>query len=195
MDDQILTFNTEDGVTPIEEVKVLSVVNELHPLMKKEMPEYTNSLPNIRLNKLVKDMQLTMERYNGIGLSANQCGIAVRMFVMGSGESQIVCINPKIIETSVDQERSAEGCLSFPGLYLNIVRPLWILAEFTKPTGETVRTKFTGLTARCYLHELDHMNGKVFTEHVGPVALSQAKQKQSKLLKKIKKFVKNGDKK
>jgi peptide deformylase len=80
-------------------------------------------------------------------------------------------------------QKADEGCLSFPALYCKIERPKWVDVEFTNELGETVQTRLEGLTARCYLHELDHMNGIKFTSHVGPVALQMAKNKQQKRIK------------
>lgn len=185
----ILVFNTEENIPKIEEPKVLSVVNELHPLMLQTMPDYKLALPNQRMTKLILDMRKTLEQYNGIGLSANQCGVAVRMFIIGSGETTFVCINPRVIGVSENLVKSGEGCLSFPGLYLNIKRPEWVLAEYTTQSGKVEQFKFFGLTARCFLHELDHMNGVVFTEHVGHAALTIARENKNKLMKKIRRTV------
>ena len=97
----------------------------------------------------------------------------------------MACINPKVIEASVDVLKMDEGCLSYPGLCVKIDRPIWVQVEFTDETGQTKQTRLEGLSARCFLHELDHMNGKRFIEHVGPVALQIARRKQEKMLKKV----------
>jgi peptide deformylase len=96
----------------------------------------------------------------------------------------MTCINPKVLEVSADLKKDSEGCLSFPGLYVKIERPSWVKVEHTDENGETKQTKLEGLTARCFVHELDHMNGVKFVSHAGPVALQMAKKKQSKLIKK-----------
>ena len=77
-----------------------------------------------------------------------------------------------------------EGCLSFPGLYVKIPRNSWIEVEYFTEEGKRIQTRLEGLSARCFLHELDHMNGIKLTQHVGPVALKMAKQKQEKRIKK-----------
>ena len=71
-----------------------------------------------------------------------------------------------------------EGCLSYPGLMLSIRRPKWVVGKFTNAKGETIEQRFEGLSARCYLHELDHMNGIRMIDHVSPFALKRAKGKQ-----------------
>ena len=133
-----------------------------------------------------------MKLYGGLGLSANQCGVFQRVFVIGSDQFQIACINPKVIGVSADLLKENEGCLSYPGLYLKIERPKTIQVEFTAENGEIKQMELDGLTARCFLHELDHMNGKKFVEHVGPVSLQMAKKKQDKMIKKLVRLKKHG---
>jgi peptide deformylase len=126
-----------------------------------------------------------MKLYGGIGLSANQCGVFERVFIIGTDEFQLSCINPKLIGISAGTIKADEGCLSFPGLYLKIDRPNSIQVQFTDETGQVQQTMLEGLSARCFLHELDHMNGKKFIEYVGPTALQMARKKQNKLMKKV----------
>ena len=92
--------------------------------------------------------------------------------------------NPKVLEISEEIINNNEGCLSFPGLYLKVKRSSKIKVEYTGEDGKVVQVELTGLTARCYLHELDHMNGVKFTDYVGPIALKIAKEKQQKRIKK-----------
>ena len=105
--------------------------------------------------------------------------------MIGTDYFQFVCINPKVIDVSDAIDNSQEGCLSFPGLYLKVPRPISVHAEFMDENGETKRLWLDGITARCFLHELDHMNGIRFVEKIGSVALSQARRKQIKLIKKV----------
>jgi peptide deformylase len=127
---------------------------------------------------------MTMKLYSGLGLSANQCGIAERMFVVGTDEFQLVCLNPKVLAFG-PTEKDKEGCLSFPGLFLNIERPSWIEVEFTDENGTVNQTRLDGISARCFLHELDHLDGIKYTELVKPLALRMARQKATKIVKKI----------
>lgn len=182
---EILTINTTDGIFKEERVEPLALYDEYHPSLKKNLEEYTTPLPNTPMDTLIRRMIMTMKLYGGIGLSANQCGVLHRMFIIGIEDYQIACINPKVIEESQEVEISEEGCLSFPGLILKVERPKWILAEYTNQDGEVVRQKLEGITARCYLHELDHMNGICYTERVKPVTLQMARNKQKKMIKKI----------
>jgi peptide deformylase len=166
-------------------VEPLTLYNENHPMLRVAIPEYTLPLPNPNMSLLIKRLKMTMRLYGGIGLSANQCGVFQRVFVIGTDYFQIVCINPKVIDVSDAIDGSQEGCLSFPGLYLKVPRPASVNVEFTDEYGEIKRTWLDGVTARCFLHELDHMNGIRFVEKVGSVSLAQARRKQIKLIKKV----------
>jgi peptide deformylase len=125
----------------------------------------------------------TCKKYNGIGLSANQCGFEYRVFVMGSGEEYVAYFNPKII-SSKGETHMEEGCLSFPFLNLRITRPAEVEVEYQDFTGVKRNKTFTGITARCFLHELDHMNGIVYTSRVKPLALQFGLKKLDKIRRK-----------
>jgi peptide deformylase len=163
---------------------MLEFVQETHPLLSAQLPPVD---PGINLEALSKDMFLLMWSNGGIGLAAPQVGMAVRMFVMGpqSGPNY-VCINPEIIETSAETENATEGCLSFPSLWLNIKRPTWVHARYTTLSGETVEQRFDGLLARCYIHELEHLNGITFTKYSSELGLKLAQTRQQKKLRKTK---------
>ena len=126
-----------------------------------------------------------MKNYNGLGLSANQCGVFERVFVIGNGDMSVACINPKVVSQSNNLKNDSEGCLSFPGLFVKVSRPDSIDVSFYDENGKQNFATFEGLTARCFLHELDHMNGIRMVEHVKPLALQMAKKKQQKMIKKI----------
>lgn len=189
----ILTIDTSEAVTKIKEEKpqILIVYADKHPMLSEVMPEYTESLPNSNMYELIKSMKATMKIYGGIGLSANQCAIRKRVFVMGTDQFQIACINPKVIEVSEEKIKETEGCLSFPAMFMKVERPKSVLAEYTDENGQVHQEWFHGLTARCFLHETDHMNGIKYTKYVGPVAIRMAQQKQIKKIKTVKRRMKN----
>ena len=181
----ILTIDTGVGIVEPKQIEPLPLYDENHPMLRMPIPEYKGALPSPVMTNLIKRLKLTMKLYGGIGLSANQCGIFERVFIIGTDEFQLACINPKLIGTSAGMIKADEGCLSFPGLYIKIDRPNSIQVEFTDENGQVQQTMLEGLSARCFLHELDHMNGKKFIEYVGPVALQMARKKQDKLMKKV----------
>lgn len=187
----ILTIDTGSGF--VKQERPLALYDENLPLLKEVMPEYTSSLPNNEMTELVKLLKITKKSYGGIGLSANQCGISARVFIIGIDEDEMVCINPKILNRSEQTIKADEGCLSFPGFYVKIARPTWIDVEFTDENGKLKQTRLEGLTARCFEHELDHMNGILFTSHVGPVTMQMARKKQAKILKTTQRKLKRKD--
>lgn len=181
----ILTFNTETDVVKADRIEPLPLYDDNHFMLSQKMPVITDPIPNQVLSTLVQRLKMTMKLYGGVGLSANQCGVQSRVFVMYLNNDIITCINPEVVESSPEINRSKEGCLSYPGMYLTIPRNEWIIAEFINENGVRMRARLDGIAARCYLHELDHMNGVKFTDHVGPVAIKLARDKQAKLIKKI----------
>jgi peptide deformylase len=163
---------------------MLELVNETHPILSITIPPIDSATD---LEHLSKEMFMIMWLNGGIGLAAPQVGMSVRMFVMGPQEGpNYVCINPEIVETSEDQHIALEGCLSYPALWLNIKRPLWVQARYATLDGQVIEKKFEGLLARCYIHELDHLNGVLFTSQSSALGLQLARTRQQKKLRKIK---------
>ena len=145
------------------------------------------------LQEFCDDMFATMSNYGGIGLSANQVGKPYRMFVMGNNKDlqngkKWVCINPEITDMSKELIRYKEGCLTFPFLFLDIERPQKVKVKYLNEKLETVEEEMDGIVSRCYQHELDHMNGKVFTELVSKLKLDMALKKRDKEIKRISKL-------
>jgi peptide deformylase len=184
----ILTIDTAvaAGIKKADDkIEPLQVHDDTFHMLSVPIPEFLGVLPNPSMTKLVRRLKMTMKLYSGLGLAANQCAVKERVFVIGTDQFQMACINPKVIESSEEIVKDTEGCLSFPAFFLSIPRPKWIEVEFTDENGQRKQTRLDGLTARCFLHELEHLNGVKFTSHVGSVAMLQAKRKQEKLIKKI----------
>ena len=191
----VLTFNTEEDIVKEEEILPLTLYDDNHPMLSRVVPEYDiRNLPNPNIVKTVKRLKMTMKLHNGMGLSANQCGLFERVFVIGTEHFQIACINPKVIAQSEEVSKDNEGCLSFPAMFLKVDRPTWVDVEFYDETGALKQLRLDGLTARCFLHELDHMNGVKFIEHAGPLAIQMARQRQGKMVKQIVRIQKNAKK-
>jgi len=130
-----------------------------------------------------------MKQLGGVGLSANQVGLDMRVFVMGLGETKIAVFNPIIISYSKTEELFNEGCLSYPGIMLAIKRPTKITATYQDETGKFIEQDFNGLTARIFQHEYDHMNGTDYTHRASKFKLDFAKKKfENKRKKIIKKY-------
>jgi peptide deformylase len=125
---------------------------------------------------------------DAIGLAANQVGIKTRVFVMGSKEhpdNAVGIFNPVIIESSGDSMvDDSEGCLSFPGIFANIKRPNVIKAQWQNSSGEILTTEIEGYTARCFLHEFDHLEGIVYQDRISPLKWAMAVKKSNKTKRK-----------
>jgi len=188
---EILTIDTTAGIQTTEKLDPLPLFGEDYPLLLTVMPEYKNGFPNPAIITLAKRLKMTMKLYGGVGLSANQCGVSERMFVIGTDEFQLVCLNPKVIKQSETTTKNREGCLSFPGLFVGIDRPDWIEVEYTDEFGNVKNGRLEGVSAQCFLHELDHLNGIKFINYVKPVALQMARKKQKKTIKTIVRRAKN----
>jgi len=164
---------------------ILDLVSSNDPILREEIPDFDFANPPCDPIQLAKDLTETMISNNGLGLSANQCGLRHRVFVM-NGNPVYACFNPRIVDqTDTNIILLDEGCLSFPNLYLKVKRPRTIKVRFTQPNGETVTQKFDGITARCFLHELDHLNGVVFTSKVNTYYLEKGMKYKKKLDKGI----------
>lgn len=125
---------------------------------------------------------------NGLGLAANQVGLDAQIFVMRPIEHAEVTkpfavINPIILEISSESETKKEGCLSHVGLVLNITRPNRLVAQFLDIDAKECILEFSGIDARCFLHEYDHLQGIEFIDRVSKLKLDMAKKKQKKLIK------------
>jgi len=144
----------------------------------------------ISITEFCNNMFETMKNYGGIGLSANQVGKPYRMFVMGDNLNinkgqKWVCINPEITDMSKETIRYKEGCLTFPFLFLDIERPQKVKVKYLNEQLETVEEEFDGIVSRCYQHELDHMQGTVFTELVSKLKLEMTLKKRDKEIKRV----------
>lgn len=190
----MITFDTTDalktiGPTPI--INIYDLVPEDDPILREPIPEFNFNNPPINPNKFASALVETCKKYNGYGLSANQCGFKHRVFVVGAGDDYVAFFNPKIVETK-GEVHMMEGCLSFPMLGLHITRPAELVIEYQDFNGATRTGHYVGMTARCILHELDHMNGIVYTSKAKPLALQSGMKKRNKVMKMVKKI--NGKK-
>ena len=119
---------------------------------------------------LVYDMIAKMQEHDGIGLAAPQLGVMEQLFVIGHKDvGFVVCINPTWAPTTEAKlESFQEGCLSFPDITLNIVRPARIKAKWKSIDGRQWEEELYGYQARCFMHEMDHLDGISMNEHVSP---------------------------
>ena len=164
-----------------KQIEIFSIVPETHPSLKSKLREFDFANPPVDPNTFASSLVETCKKHGALGLSANQCGYNYRVFVMGTEDNYVAFYNPKITWVSEETSKMEEGCLSYLDLFLNINRPATIKVSYQDFNGEKKETHFTGLTARCFQHELDHMNGIVYTMHVKPLAMQMAQKKRAKL--------------
>lgn len=134
-----------------------------------------------RIKELLDDMVDTMHKYNGVGLSAVQVGILKRLVVIDLDDDKgpIKLVNPVIIKTKGEQEVE-EGCLSFPNQYAKLIRPMEVVAEALDENGNKIKIKAKGLLAQAICHELDHLDGILFVDHMLPGTLQYAEPSKEK---------------
>lgn len=132
--------------------------------------------------QIEQEMVEVMKTFNGRGLAGNQVGLLKRVFViqLSSQPEPFAMFNPRVISVDETPIEIEEGCLSYPNLWLKVKRYKGITVEYFDKTGKSCIIDLTGIDARCFLHELDHLNGITFTSKVSQMKLLLARKKQRK---------------
>lgn len=160
---------------------MMKLIHEHDPVLK-EKAESWDFKNHVNAAVIEREMLETMRASNGIGLAANQVGLLRRVFVMKLQDGrEIGCFNPWIMLGDNDKIEGEEGCLSFPNLWLKVKRDNKITASYLDNTGKQCIIELEGIDARCFQHELDHLDGVTFTEYVSDLKLQLARKKQRKL--------------
>ncbi len=133
------------------------------PVLRQHSAEITEVNDEIR--RLIDDMFETMDAAKGVGLAANQVGIARRVAVVDVDDDRFALINPRIVE-SEGRASAEEGCLSIPEIYADVIRPDRVVVEALDASGAPFRKEATGLKARAIQHEIDHLDGILFLDHL-----------------------------
>jgi peptide deformylase len=139
----------------------------------------------LELQRLAGDMLETMYDAPGIGLAAPQVGVTKRVIVMdcikeGTPEPMVL-FNPEVIWSSEDQTIYEEGCLSIPDQYADVKRPAEVQVRWMDLQGQWQERQFAGLWATCVQHEIDHLDGKLFIDYLGPLKRQMITRKMEKL--------------
>ena len=132
-------------------------------VLTKQCKEVTKM--TLRTKVLIQDMLDTMYEALGVGLAAPQVGVLKRIVVIDVGEGPIILVNPEILETSGEQT-GEEGCLSVPGKSGQVTRPDYVKVKALNEDMEEVGLEGTGLLARAFCHEIDHLDGKMYVDLV-----------------------------
>jgi peptide deformylase len=167
---------------------ILDIVKYGDSVLTQRAAEVTEFDASLR--KLVDDMFETMYGAPGVGLAAPQVGVLKRLFVMdcSSGKNKpqkVALINP-VIETEEGEQVGDEGCLSFPGIYVQVKRPMRLVVRAQDVDGSPYKLDVMELEARCVAHETDHLDGELFISYLSPLKRDLTKRK-------IKKRIKQGD--
>lgn len=131
-----------------------------HPALTTPCEKFDFSNPPVDPKELSEALITIMEKNNGVGLAANQVGLPYRMFVLAGDPFAV--FNPTVVDTGEVESVMKEGCLTYPGLYVNIKRHKVIRIRFTDLNGKVDTKKYTGMTARIIQHEMDHLDGKIY---------------------------------
>ena len=173
---------------------VLRIYVAPHPVLKKKAEPVQKVTPELR--KLMDDMLETMYATDGIGLAAPQVGQSVRILVLDIEQKRgddippqerkgkpLFFVNPEIVWASEDMRVYNEGCLSDPGQYADVVRPDKVRIKYMDYDGKAQEMEADTLLATCLQHELDHLNGILFVDHLSTI-------KKDMLMRKLKKYTK-----
>ena len=142
----------------------------LHLLGSPVLRERSTEVPAVdeRVRAFIADLFETMDAEQGAGLAANQVGVAERVAVVDANGERFAMINPRIVETDGKQS-GEEGCLSIPDVFGDVTRAGRVVVEALDEEGRQYRKEVTGLAARAVQHEIDHLDGVLFIDHLGPI--------------------------
>lgn len=188
MSDTFQTNTTEDGSVPFwydykpfinekDGSMELDINHEF--LFSDDLEPFDFNNPQVDPVNLAASMVKRMRELGGFGLSANQIGLPLKVFVI-EGEPAYAVFNPRITYTGDETILLEEGCLSFPGFALKVSRPRFMRARFQDPYGDFVTRQFDGITSRVFQHEFDHLQGVDFTRKVSKMKKDMALKKWKK---------------
>jgi len=165
----------------------LKILKYPHPVLKEKAKEVTKEEINDELRATFAEMRELMNEARGVGLAAIQVGIKKRFFIMidnleDPDSKTVVAINPVIIEKD-GQINDEEGCLSFPGVTAKVKRATTVKIKALNEFGEEVEIERDGYLARCIQHEIDHLDGITFFDHLGSLKRQMIEKKYKKLMK------------
>ena len=155
------------------------LVLEDDPILRKPCQVFDFDNPQEDPKKLKEELTAAMMKYEGLGLSACQIGIDLKVFAMRFEDDVICCFNPRINNYTEENSYVREGCLTFPGLFFPIHRAYGINCTFADFEGEIVKASFVSIPAKVFQHEYDHMLGKLYLEYANDYMIRNARKKQN----------------
>jgi peptide deformylase len=148
------------------------------PVLRRATKPVTQVTDELR--KLIADMFETMYAAEGIGLAAPQVGRTERLAVVDVEGKKFALINPEVLATSGSPDKAEEGCLSIPDIYGDVVRPAEVTIRATDENGNEYEETASELLGRCFQHEIDHLDGKLFIDYLSPLKRKAALAKWEK---------------
>jgi peptide deformylase len=179
---------TTAAVAPVSDAaprKIYPVVKYGDPILEKATKPITNF--DAELEELTEDMFASMYAAQGVGLAAPQIGLSIRVTVIDvtagkNPEAKLVLVNPEVIHAE-GEKREEEGCLSIPGFRGYVVRPQFVTVKAQNAKGEFFEMRGEDLLARAFCHEIDHLDGILFIQHLGMLKRDLIKRKIKKMRK------------
>lgn len=176
---------SNDAAAPAAARKIYPIVKYGDPILEK--PTAPVKKFDVDLEQLAEDMFASMYAAQGVGLAAPQIGLSLRLSVIDvtvgkNPEAKIVIANPEIIHAE-GEVREEEGCLSIPGFRGYVMRPQFVTVRAQNVKGETFEIRGENLLARAFCHEIDHLNGILFLQHLSMLKRDLIKRKIKKLKK------------
>ena len=159
------------------------IIREVKKLRDKVTEDWSFVKPQKDTKEFAKELIEAMWSNSGLGISANQLGYNYRVFAMRgeTKEESIVCFNPVIKDFSPEMNTMEEGCLSLPDVYGRVIRPAHVAISYQNEDAKEEGQLASGLTARVFQHELDHLDGILFTERMGELTRKLAFEKAKKI--------------
>jgi peptide deformylase len=166
-------------------IRVYPIIKYGDPILEK--PSRTVTKFDAELQQLVADMFISMYAAQGVGLAAPQIGVDLRLSVIDTSvgknpDAKIVIVNPEVTHAEGEQ-REEEGCLSLPGFRGNVLRPLFVTVRAQDAFGESFEMRGENLLARAFCHEIDHLNGVLFIQHLSMLKRDMIRRRIKKLRK------------
>jgi peptide deformylase len=149
------------------------------PILREEQTVFDFQSPPTDPIELAHELVQHMMYYDGMGLAAPQLGLPYRVFAVRA-KPNLVIFNPEVVDFTDEEIKLEEGCLTFPNLFMKVKRPKSIKVRYDEPNGSVQTKVFTGMTARIFLHEMDHLDGILFIDRVSDLTLKMAKKKSQK---------------
>lgn len=171
---------------------IYPIVGYGNAVLRKQAEPITKDYPN--LQQLIADMYETMYASDGVGLAAPQIDLSIQLVVIGfrpydeatdtygDQEEQHTLINPEILEERGEMEYFNEGCLSIPDVHEDVLRPERVVVHYFDENFVEHTEEFSGMLARVAQHEIDHLHGTVFTDHLSPLRKTLIKRKLSDIM-------------